>query len=203
MDSTVKHQARERYEGQALDGVRQPLVIAGQASEPGQPAEATLSDPATLPPSCGNRSRCWAMRRLLSLKPTLANPVCHRSLPQLAQPVLLRCVGPDNPAPQARRLLASVDPAAPNPVLQRRLRQPQSAAEVPAPPLVAFQSRAGTGAGPGPGQLQLSAQVPDRLHPEGRTPGRPIAGRVQALGDARGRQALLGPGAHLITDRHI
>src|SRR3954471_4970850 len=85
--------------GLAVGGI--PLVIELEAPAPRKPAPATFSDPAALLTSRLNRSRCWAMRSLLPSKPTLANPVRHRSPMQLAQPVLLGRVGPDDPTPQA------------------------------------------------------------------------------------------------------
>src|SRR5438045_6472317 len=141
--------------------------------------------------------------RSSGLGPPAAQLVRDGPLAQVAEPFALGAVRPHDPAAQARGFLPGLGPAAADPVLQGALREPEDLAQLGAPPFVRAQLGARAGPGPRPRELQPPAQVTDRLHPEGAAPGGPVPGRVQALGDARGRQALLGPGPHPLTDRRV
>src|SRR5712692_6182345 len=268
MDKSVKHQASEGHEGQALDGLRQPLIIAGQAPKPGQPAKAAFSDPATLPmnrfaagwwsgmlglllsshglalsrsakatgssqwgqrpPGPIRRQNCWhsgqrcspkyrvpqaghsytvagrgvrvgrggrgeawprrqaawrqaaeqkrcrptgtnarpqrgqgivtlslryGLSTISGLRPSGLGPpapqlVREGPLAEVAEPFALSAVRPHDPAAQACGFLPGLHPAAPDPVLEGTLRQPELLAQLGAPPFVRAQR--GARAGPWP-----------------------------------------------------
>ena len=63
-EEAVEHQADEGDEVQARQGLRQPLVVAGEAAEAGCPGEAALKDPVTLPLS---RFWAWGSRGMVAL----------------------------------------------------------------------------------------------------------------------------------------
>src|SRR5216684_2929718 len=145
----------------------------------------------------------YGLSTISGLRPSGLGPpapqlVREGSLAEGPEPFALGAIRPHDPAPQARGFLPGLDLAAPDPVLERALREPEHLAQLGAPPFVRAQRGARAGPWPHCREPQPPAQVMDRLRPKGAATGGAIPGRVQPLGDARGRQALLGPGPHLL-----
>src|SRR5712692_2578584 len=141
--------------------------------------------------------------RSSGLGPPLPQLIRERPLAELVQPFAFGAVRPHDPALQAAGFLVGLDPTASDPVLECAFREPEGLPQFSAPPFIRAQLSPRAGPRVCPTELQPPTQVMHRLYSEGPAPRWPVPGRVQALGDARGRQALVGPAPNPLADVRI